>query len=102
MIAFGIMIYRDDSAHLSLLAVRPNARRRGVGTAVLAWLEKVASVAGVSRIRLEARRDNAAALTFYREHGNYERATVVGMYLGMEDGVKLEKVIAGNSSSQTP
>jgi ribosomal protein S18 acetylase RimI-like enzyme len=95
------MIYRDDSAHLSLLAVRPNARRRGVGTAVLAWLEKVGSVAGVSRIRLEARRDNVPALTFYREHGYYERATVVGMYLGMEDGVRLEKVISRQSTGQT-
>ena len=28
---FGIMVYADDTAHLSLLAVDPNARRQGVG-----------------------------------------------------------------------
>jgi len=93
-IAFGIMVYRDVTAHLLLLAVRPSARRRGIGSAVLAWLEKVASVAGVTTIRLEARRDNAAALAFYRNHGYAERATVWGMYLGMADGVRFEKVIA--------
>ena len=97
-IAFGIMVYRDDSAHLLLLAVRPSARRRGIGSAVLAWLEKVANVAGVSRVRLEARQDNVPALTFYRKHGYSEHATVLGMYLGMEDGVRFEKVITHASA----
>ena len=93
LIAFGIMVYRDNVAHLLLLAVRPDARRRRLGSAVLAWLEKVAKVAGISRIRMEARRDNVPALAFYRKHGYSERATVLGMYQGMEDGVRLEKVI---------
>ena len=93
LIAFGIMVYRDDVAHLQLLAVLPSARRRGIGSSVLAWLEKVANVAGVSRIRLEARQDNVLALAFYRKHGYSQRATVLGMYQGMDDGVQLEKVI---------
>ncbi len=93
LIAFGIMVYRDNVAHLSLLAVHPGVRRRGIGSSVLAWLEKVANVAGISRIRLEARQDNVPALAFYRKHGYHERATVLGMYQGMEDGVRLEKVI---------
>ena len=51
-------------------------------------------VAGISRIRLEARQDNVHALAFYRKHGYYEHATVSGTYRGMEAGVRLEKVIA--------
>jgi len=90
---FGIMKYGDDAAHLLLLAVRTGARRHGVGTAILAWLERVALAAGVTRLRLEARERNAAALAFYRHHGWRVTATIAGMYLGVEDGVRLEKAI---------
>jgi [ribosomal protein S18]-alanine N-acetyltransferase len=94
VIGFGIMIYADESAHLSLLAVDPAARRLGVGSALLQWLEQVARVAGMACIRLEARHDNAAALAFYRRHGYVQTGTVAGMYLGVADGVRLEKALA--------
>ena len=94
--AFGIMLYREDTAHLQLLAVRPDVRRRGVGSKVLRWLEEVALVAGVSRLSLESREDNVAALSFYRKHGYVAGERIVGMYQGLEDGVRLEKVIAGS------
>jgi ribosomal-protein-alanine N-acetyltransferase len=94
LVAFGIMTYGDHIAHLHLLAVHPSFRRRDVGSSVLRWLEKVARVAGIPKIRLEARQDNAAGIAFYRKHGYRVRASVVGMYEGMEDGVRLEKVIA--------
>jgi ribosomal protein S18 acetylase RimI-like enzyme len=91
---FGVMAYGEDAARLSLLAVDPNARRRGVGTALLLWLERVAGVAGLERIELEARQDNDAALAFYRRHGYQVTETMVGYYLGMEDGVRLRKLLA--------
>lgn len=102
MVAFGIMVYADDTAHLSLLAVNPGGRRQGVGSAVLQWLEQVARIAGVTHVQLEARQDNTAALAFYRRHGYEHKGTVVGMYLGMEDGVRMEKVLAQHASVKTP
>src|ERR1043165_4394164 len=72
MLGFGIMSYKDDVAHLLLFAVRAEVRRRGIGTSLLRWLEQVASVAGVTRFRVESRSDNAAALAFYRKHGYAE------------------------------
>jgi ribosomal-protein-alanine N-acetyltransferase len=90
---FGIMKYGDDAAHLMLLAVRTGVRRRGVGSAILLWLERVALAAGLTRLRLEARERNTAALDFYRHHGWRVTATIAGMYLGVEDGVRLEKAI---------
>ena len=98
LVAFGIMSYREDIARLLLLAVHPSVRRRGIGSLVLRWLEKVAYVAGIARIRLEARQDNVAAIAFYRKHGYRVRGTVVGMYDGMENGVRLEKVIVGGEA----
>ncbi|HEX7689220.1 MAG TPA: N-acetyltransferase [Burkholderiaceae bacterium] len=88
---FGIMSYGDDDAHLLLLAVRDSWRRRGVGTAMLQWLEAAACVAGARRVRLEARRDNEAARSFYNEHGYHERDLAPRMYGGRLDGVHLEK-----------
>jgi ribosomal-protein-alanine N-acetyltransferase len=98
LVAFGIMSYRDVLAHLHLLAVHPANRRVGIGSSVLRWLEKVALVAGIERIRLEARQDNAAAIAFYRRHGYLVSASVIGMYDGMEDGVRLEKLVGGDEA----
>ncbi len=93
LLGFGIMVYADDTAHLSLLAVGPEARRQGAGTALLQWLEQVALVAGIVRVQLEARSDNASALAFYRRHAYAQTGTVPGMYLGVADGVRLEKLL---------
>jgi ribosomal-protein-alanine N-acetyltransferase len=91
LVAFGVMSYPDNEAHLLLFAVRPASRRKGVGSALLGWLEEVARSAGATCIRLEARRENVAARNFYGEHGYHERVIAKGMYRGAEDGVKLEK-----------
>lgn len=91
LLGFGIMVYRDERAHLCLLAVQPAHRRRGVGTALLAWLEQVARVAGITALGLEARQDNAAALAFYQRQGYRRVAVVAGMYQGVEAGVRLRK-----------
>jgi ribosomal-protein-alanine N-acetyltransferase len=91
LVAFGIMHYGDDSAHLALLAVRPNQQRRGLGTLLLDWLEKPARVAGIECIRLEARADNPSAIAFYRCQGYREAGRIAGYYRGTMDAVRLEK-----------
>jgi ribosomal-protein-alanine N-acetyltransferase len=93
MLGFGIMEYEDEVAHLVLFGVREDMRRRGIGSALLAWLEKVASVAGVGRFRVEARLSNAGAREFYRKHGYVESEIVPAMYRDTEDGVRFEKVV---------
>jgi ribosomal-protein-alanine N-acetyltransferase len=91
LVAFGIMSYRDEVAHLLLFAVRHSHQRRGIGSQVLRWLEAVALESGVTRIDLECRRDNAAARNFYGEHGYHEHVISRGYYRGVEDAVRLEK-----------
>jgi [ribosomal protein S18]-alanine N-acetyltransferase len=46
VIGFGIMEYTDEDAHLLLLAVTPSRQRRGLGHALVAWLERSARAAG--------------------------------------------------------
>jgi ribosomal-protein-alanine N-acetyltransferase len=91
IVAFGIMSYPDDDAHLLLFAVRRSSQRRGIGSAILRWLEAAARAAGAKRIRVEARRENVAARSFYSEHGYHERVIAKGMYSGVVDGIRLEK-----------
>jgi ribosomal-protein-alanine N-acetyltransferase len=88
---FAIMRYRDDDAHLLLLAVQPAQMRRGIGTALMAWLEKVAVTAGVDRISLEARVSNAAARAFYAQLGYVESQVRPGYYRGIEASVRMAK-----------
>jgi len=94
VLAFGIMSYREETAHLLLFAVRRSHQRKGIGSLVLRWLEDVAGIAGIERIHVECRRDNAAARNFYGEHGYHEHAISRRYYSGIEDAVRLEKWLA--------
>lgn len=90
-VGFGLMRYKDDEAHLSLLAVTAGARRQGVATALVRWLERCAETAGIGIVNLEARESNAAALAFYDRLGYRRIARVPGYYLGREDAVRLAR-----------
>ncbi|MEP7100288.1 MAG: GNAT family N-acetyltransferase [Burkholderiales bacterium] len=91
LLGFGIMKYHDDEAHLLLLAVNAEAGRRGIGSALLHWLEQSARVAGVGQVYLEARLGNAAARAFYAKLGYREIQTLPGYYQGREACVRLAK-----------
>lgn len=88
---FGIMQYRDEDAHLVLFGVDPERRGRGVGRALMGWLEATALCAGIGVVRLEARASNEVARAFYRALGFIEVGQVCGMYARDEDGVRLAK-----------
>ena len=91
VVGFGIMQYRDVTAHLALFAMLPSHRNRGLGSELVAWLEKPALIAGIQQLRVEARADNEKALSFYRRLGFKPVKTVAGYYSGMVDAVQLEK-----------
>ena len=88
---FAIMKYHDDEAHLLLLAVQPGSRRKGIGAALLAWLEQAALTAGVGQVWLEARFGNAAARAFYRQLGYREIQVLPGYYQGREACVRFAR-----------
>ena len=94
ILGFGIMQYRDETAHLTLFAVRPSHRNRGFGSRLVSWLEKPALVAGVERVRVEARADNPKAIAFYERLGFRQMKIVTGYYGGMVDAVRLEKQLS--------
>lgn len=91
LIAAGVMDYGDTSAHLVLLGVQPEHRRRGLGRHVLTWLETCAVTAGLRRIGLEVRADNPGAVAFYETLGYRFRDRVPGYYRRGLDAVRLAK-----------
>ena len=100
-VGFAIMKYGDEEAHLLLLAVRPAFSRRGIGSAMVDWLERSAGVAGVARITLEARHGNAAARAFYGGLGYAQAQLLPGYYSGREASVRMVKSL-GTAPAATP
>jgi len=97
---FGIMKYLDDDAHLLLFAVRPEYRRRGVGSGLVAWLESTATTAGIELIFLETRARNTAAREFYAARGYRELATLP-RYYGSEDAVRIGKDLGSFTTARS-
>jgi ribosomal-protein-alanine N-acetyltransferase len=91
LVGFGIMKYADTEAHLLLFGVVPAARRRGVGSALLEWLEATAATAGIELVFLETRAGNDGARAFYGRLGYRELSLLRGYYRGQEDAIRLGK-----------
>ena len=90
---FAIMKYRDEDAHLLLMAVHPSRRRQGVASALLNWLTVTAGVAGISSIRVEARETNFAARQFYGKHGYMQVELLRGYYENRDDAVVMRRLL---------
>ena len=86
---FGIMRYGAEAAHLDLFAVDRPWQRQGMGRRLLEWLERPARVAGLARIVLEVRAENAGARVFYERLGYRTLALLPGYYQGREAALRL-------------
>ena len=91
VLGFGIMRYGEQRAHLTLLAVLPAERRRGLGAVLVSWLEQSARIAGLEFVQLEARADNPGAIAFYRALGYEPAGSQPGYYRGEVDATRFEK-----------
>jgi ribosomal-protein-alanine N-acetyltransferase len=99
---FAIMRYADESAHLNLLAVTPAYRRRGIGRALIGWLEETAVTAGTFSISLELRASNLPARAFYAALGYREGAEVCGYYQGIESALRMTRDARRAHAAQDP
>ncbi len=94
VIAFALMHFGDETAHLNLLAVDPQWRRQSCGRRLMEWLLASAEVAGIRKINLELRADNACAKAYYESLG----FTVTGLrpryYEGVETALTMSHALA--------
>lgn len=94
--AFAIMHFGDETAHLNLLAVATEHRRQGLGRQLMDWLTATALEAGVFRINLELRTQNAQARAFYENLGFNQLGIVQGYYQGREAALRMSRRLAKN------
>ena len=98
---FAIMQFGDTTAHLNLLGVEIGRQRRGLGRALLGWLEQSAVVAGTFLIELELRATNTGARAFYEALGYRETGRVPGYYQRVEDAIRMARDLrVGHGATQ--
>lgn len=74
LLASAVVFFRRNArvARLYSLATSPQARGKGVASALLRQVMDAARARGCDRLRLEVRTDNAAAIALY-EHAGFQR-----------------------------
>jgi ribosomal-protein-alanine N-acetyltransferase len=85
-----------DEAEILTLAVAPEARRTGVGHALLADAITAAKVADCSQVFLEVSENNRAAIKLY-ENAGFQRAGRRKAYYRAPDGTQIDALILGKS-----
>ncbi|WP_166133809.1 GNAT family N-acetyltransferase [Nocardioides ochotonae] len=84
-----------DVTELQRISVAATHRRTGVATALLAEVLRTAERAGVERVVLEVREDNAGALAFYLAHGFTELARRRAYYRDGTTAIVLARELMG-------
>ena len=90
----GFLLWRRaaDEAEIVTLAVRPEARRRGLGGRLLGRTMDRAREQGVTRLFLEVADDNLAALALYGSRG-FEPVGKRPDYYARPDGSRADALI---------
>ncbi len=87
LVGYAGAMYVLDDAHITNIAVRPMAKRRGVGTRLLAELAWAARDRGCLAVTLEVRVSNASAQELYRRFGFAPAGIRQRYYENTEDAI---------------
>jgi ribosomal-protein-alanine N-acetyltransferase len=86
-----IVAHTGPVGHIVTIDVSPNARREGVGSALLNTAEQRLRAAGSQSVSLETAVDNVSALAFYKRHGYNVVRTWPRYYSNGVDALVLKK-----------
>jgi ribosomal protein S18 acetylase RimI-like enzyme len=90
----GLVSVRDPwlkGPYLELLALLPPFQSQGLGSAILAWLEREAVAGSARNLWVCASSFNARALRFYERHGFRRAAMLPGLVADGYDEILLRK-----------
>ena len=79
------------AGHIITIDVVPQARRGGVGSALLETAERQLTEAGAGSVVLETAVNNATALRFYKQKGYFVEKTAPGYYANQLDALVMRK-----------
>lgn len=80
LMAYAVVTYMVDEAHLLNICVHPSARGEGVGRFLLRHVLATAAHEGMSQLLLEVRVSNHVALALYQNEGFHEIGQRPGYY----------------------
>jgi|SRR6266852_6031194 len=80
-------------AHVITLDVAEAHRRTGIGSLLLAEIERNLSLRGVRTVLLETAMENEAAVAFWQRHGYRIEAVLKRYYLGRLDAYEMRKIL---------
>jgi ribosomal-protein-alanine N-acetyltransferase len=95
VLGFFMVSVGRDRLHLDNVSVGRDARRRGIGLALLAMVDRLAVARGVAQIDLEVREHNLRAQLLYRRAGYRAHEVLSGHYRG-EDGYAMRRYLFSN------
>ncbi len=91
---YSVMMVAAGDAHLLNLSVAADWQRRGLGSALLRWMLKLAQDERAQAVYLEVRASNTAGQALYAQHGFAEIGSRRGYYPAgalREDAVTMKK-----------
>jgi len=94
ILGFIVAEARRKIGHIITIDVIAEARRTGVGSALLHAAEEQLLRAGAAAVALETPVNNAAAIRFYKQKGYFVERTVAGYYSNQMDALVMAKELA--------
>ena len=94
ILGFIVAETRRKTGHIITIDVVAEARRTGIGSALLRSAEDQLLRAGVVAVALETPVNNEAAIRFYKQKGYFVEKTVAGYYSGQMDALVMTKELA--------
>jgi ribosomal-protein-alanine N-acetyltransferase len=88
---FVVAETRRKTGHIITIDVVAEARRTGVGSALLQAAEEQLLQSGAASVELETPVNNDAAIRFYKQKGYFVEKTVAGYYSGELDALVMSK-----------
>ena len=101
ILGFVVAETRRKSGHIITIDVIAEARRSGVGSALLGAAEEQLLRTGAVAVALETPVDNAPAIRFYKQKGYFVEKTVAGYYSNQMDALVMTKEL-GQSQRTSP
>ncbi|MGB9198219.1 MAG: N-acetyltransferase [Terriglobales bacterium] len=100
VLGFIVAEARRRSGHIITIDVVAEARRLGVGSALLQSAEDQLREAGARTVALETAVNNEAAIRFYKQKGYFVEKTVRGYYSGQLDALEMVKELTPQESEK--
>lgn len=94
ILGFIVAEVRRRTGHIITIDVLPEARRAGVGSALLQAAEDRLCRAGAATVALETAVDNVAAIQFYKRKDYFVEKTAPGYYSNQLDALVMRKDLA--------